>query len=127
MGELVFLRGILRNNGTRGKPENLAQVFKKVRFDTLFERVVMRWVYPYPPMGVILKLDILWLRSVTGCARAAPEVHLFASWYTNRINRILHLNVVPAEFDTFREAVDRVTALAQTLNAVYRHQRETWS
>ena len=113
MGELVFLRDHLRNNGTRGKPEDIARVFKKVRFDTLFECIIMRAAYPYPPAGVILSLDILGLRSVTGCANAAPEVRAFAFWYTTRLNLLLHLDVHPVEFGTFRDSLNRVFMLAQ--------------
>lgn len=79
---------------------------------TRFGCVIMRVVHPFPSTGAISTLRILGLRSVTSCARAAPDVHLSEAWRKNRINILLHLNVAPVEFNTFREAPNRAFALA---------------
>lgn len=108
MDELISLRDLIMNEGPRNRKGGIAQVFRKLRSDTLPDRIVTRRSYPYPPTGLMMALDILGLRSTYACSHSAPDVHLFSTRYISRRNVWLHINVSPSKSDTVRGALARV-------------------
>ena len=112
MTDLVLLRDLIRDTTSRGHSDNVDLLFRKLRFGSLFECVITRAVYPYPPVAIALSLDLLGVKSITTCARAAPDLHLFAKWYAARLNIVPRFDLSRTKYKPFSNALDRFCALS---------------
>ena len=107
MTDLFLLRDLIRDPSSRGHSENVDALFRRLRFESLFECALTRVVCPYPPVAIALPLDLPGVKTINACARSAPDLILFSRRYTQRMNAILRIDLTPHRFfaEWFRPAL----------------------
>ena len=112
MGDLVFLRELIRTPGSECFPLITNRVFTHLGMEALRECVITRAAPPCNPIAVALALNLLGIESINACARAGKSVDTFNRWYTKRMNTLIHLNVGPETSSLFRGGIGRTYVLA---------------
>ena len=77
MTDLVMLRDLTRYTSARCHNDNVDTLFRRLRFESLFECVITRAVYPISPAAIALSLDLLGAKSINASDRFAPDLLQF--------------------------------------------------
>ena len=107
-----MLRELIRTPESNTYPVNINHVFSHLALEDLLECVITRAAPPCTPVVIALRLNLLGIKSINACSRAAKDVRTFTKLYQRRLNTLIHLDVGPASFAPFRNAMDRTFALA---------------
>ena len=125
MNDLVLLRELIRSPANSGAQRDINHVLLQVDFERMFECVITRAAPRCSPIAVALSLNILRVKSINACKRSASSVRKFGNWYAKRLNTLIHMDVAPTRFKTFRLAMDPVYILAsETSNALQPPDRQ---
>ena len=112
MDDLVLLRELIRTPGSTCFPLSINRVFLNLGMEALLECVITRASPPCNPIAVALPLNLLGLKSISACVRAANSVDSFTRRYTRDLNTLIRLDVGPEAFARFRGRMDRTYVLA---------------
>ena len=112
MTDLVLLRELIKNGSALGRKEELSRVFNRCDLDCLFESIVVRASMPYSPVAISLCSNFLSVKTIQSRARAGGSIANFQTWYTERLNVTLPIDVSPTRYKACNNAMNRVRAPA---------------
>ena len=107
-----MLRELIRTPGSTCFSLSINHVFLNLGMEALLECVITRASPPCNPIAVALSFNLLGLKSINACVRAANSAESFTRRYTRNLNTLLRLGVGPETFALFRGGMDRTYVLA---------------
>ena len=112
MGDLFFLRALLRSNERSGPPDDINRAFRRANFESAPGRAITRASLSFSPVATALGLIISGIKSVNACTRSSSNVNKYSMWYSGSLRKLLRVEITGATFAPFRASIDRIYALA---------------
>ena len=108
MGDLVFLRELIRPTDSSRRNNDINHVFRLVKFASSPECVATRDTAPWPTVAIALFPRLRGAMSIKARVREAENVHTFSRWYARRFGALLHMDLSNEKSGAVRSAMGRV-------------------
>ena len=93
MGDLVFLRALIRTPESNRFPLSIDRVFPHIGMGELLECVIARAAPPRSPVAFALPLNVIGEKPINARARARKDVLVFSKRYARWMIALIHLDV----------------------------------
>ena len=125
MLNLVPMRELIRNDTARGHSDNIGTTFARGGFDSPFESVIVRASLPYSPIDIATCFSVMGAKTIHARSRLAIDLLHFTRWCTNRVSKVLHIELTPSRYRPFSSALARVYLLAACTSPQLHEQART--
>lgn len=117
MGDLVFLRELIRMPGYTGRSHDINHVFRRVNLASMFDCSVTRASAPCSPIAIAILLSLLGIKSRKSRTRDAKNSLPQTRRYVKSRNAFIHMDVSRGRFGSYRSAMGRVSSLSWQVSA----------
>ena len=112
MNGLVSMRLLIRNPEARSRNTDVSEIPRRAWPDGTFERIVAISAPPGSVVAIALPLQLLGVKSIRECIRAAPSVDGFDVRYTRRLGALRGVNSAMSRFSPYASDMGLVYGLS---------------